>query len=63
MQSPSPALLLQELERRGILVGRSFVRPRLAALTGFVGDFVGVGRVASPMESPRFARAQRTGSD
>ena len=50
MEPPSPALLMQELERQGILVGQNFVCPRLAALTGFVGDLVGVGRVAPPFE-------------
>src|SRR5205809_3011263 len=47
MEPPGPALLMQELERQGILVGQSFACPRLAALTGFVGDLVGVGRVMS----------------
>ena len=46
MESPSPRLLLQELERLGIAVGQSFVCPRLAALSGFVGDLIGVGVVA-----------------
>ncbi len=46
MEAPSAGLLMRELERQGIVVGRSFVRPRVAALTGFVGDLVGVGRVA-----------------
>jgi ubiquinone/menaquinone biosynthesis C-methylase UbiE len=49
MASPDPKLLMRELERRGIVVGQSFVCPRLAALTGFVGDLVGVGRVAEVM--------------
>ena len=46
MEPPGPGLLMQELERSGIMVGQSFVCPRIAALTGFVGDLVGVGRVA-----------------
>jgi len=46
MEPPSPGLLMQELESEGIMVGQSFVCPRIAALTGFVGDLVGVGRVA-----------------
>ena len=46
LEPPSPGLLMQELEREGIMVGRSFVCPRIAALTGFVGDLVGVGQVA-----------------
>jgi ubiquinone/menaquinone biosynthesis C-methylase UbiE len=45
MESPTPPLLIHELERQQIKVGESFVCPRLAAWTGFVGDFVGVGRV------------------
>ena len=49
MEPPSPGLLMQELERQGIVVGQSFICPRLAALTGFVGDLVGVGRVAEAM--------------
>src|SRR5439155_9093902 len=51
MEPPSPGLLMQELEREGIMVGQSFVCPRLAALTGFVGDLVGVGRVAEALHS------------
>src|SRR5438105_3764953 len=43
MEPPSPGLLMQELESEGIIVGHSFVCPRLAALTGFVGDLVGAG--------------------
>ena len=43
MEPPDAKLLMRELERRGIVVGQSFVCPRLAALTGFVGDLVGVG--------------------
>ncbi len=46
MEPPDPHLLMHELERQGIMVGQSFVRPRLAALTGFVGDLIGVGMVA-----------------
>lgn len=45
MDPPHPALFLQELERQGIVVGRNFIQPRLAALTGWVGDLIGVGRV------------------
>ena len=51
MEAPSQGLLMQELERQGIVVGQSFVCPRVAALTGFVGDLVGVGRVAEAMYS------------
>ncbi len=51
MEAHGPGQLMQELERRGIVVGQSFVCPRLAALTGFVGDLVGVGRVAQTMYS------------
>jgi ubiquinone/menaquinone biosynthesis C-methylase UbiE len=46
MPAPHPEQLLKELECRDIMVGQNFVRPRLAALTGFVGDLVGVGRAA-----------------
>ena len=46
MEPPGPRLLMQELEREGIIVGQRFVCPRVAALSGFVGDLVGVGRVA-----------------
>jgi ubiquinone/menaquinone biosynthesis C-methylase UbiE len=49
MEFPGPKLLMRELEHRGILVEESFVCPRLAALTGFVGDLVGVGRAAGVM--------------
>ena len=45
MEPPNPSGLMQELERQGIVVGQNFVRPKIAALTGFVGDLVGVGRV------------------
>ena len=45
MEAPSPGQLLQELDRRGLPVGSRFVCPRLAALSGFVGDLVGVSRV------------------
>lgn len=46
MEPPSPELFMEELHRQRITVGRSFVRPKLAALTGFVGDLIGVGRVS-----------------
>src|SRR5437762_4925828 len=49
MEPPSPGLLMQELEREGIMVGQSFVCLRLAALTGFVGDLVVAGRVAEAL--------------
>ncbi len=45
MEPPGPELLMQELDRQGIMVGQSFVCPRLAALSGFVGDLIGVGLV------------------
>jgi hypothetical protein len=32
-----------ELESHGIVVGENFVRPELAAASGFVGDLIGVG--------------------
>lgn len=43
MEPPNLALFMKELQRQGIVVGRSFVRPTLAALTGWVGDLIGVG--------------------
>jgi len=43
MEPPDPKLLMHELERQGIIVGQKFVCPRLPALTGFVGDLIGVG--------------------
>jgi ubiquinone/menaquinone biosynthesis C-methylase UbiE len=46
MELPGPGLLMKEFERQGIMVGQRFVCPRLAALTGFVGDLIGVGLVA-----------------
>lgn len=46
MEAPNPQQLMKELECRGIMVGQNFVCPRLAALTGFVGDLVGVGLAA-----------------
>jgi len=45
MEPPDPKLLMHELERQGIIVGQKFVCPRLPALTGFVGDLIGVGLV------------------
>ncbi len=46
MKPPTPQEFIVELEQRGIFVGENFVRPRLAALTQVIGDFIGVGRVA-----------------
>jgi len=43
MQPPTPGLFFMELQSQGIAVGGSFVSPKLAALTGWVGDLVGVG--------------------
>jgi len=43
MPPPRSQLFVTELERNGIVVVR-YVRPRLAALTGWVGDLIGVGR-------------------
>ena len=48
MEPPNPDLFIKELERQGIMVGQSFVRPKLAALTGWVGDLIGVGWVTEP---------------
>ncbi|MBI4327871.1 MAG: class I SAM-dependent methyltransferase [Chloroflexi bacterium] len=46
MEPPKPTQLIQELESQGVMVGQRFVCPRIASLTSFVGDFVGVGLVA-----------------
>jgi ubiquinone/menaquinone biosynthesis C-methylase UbiE len=46
MVAPNPGELMKELERQGIIVGPNFVCPKLAALSGFVGDLVGVGRLS-----------------
>src|SRR5215471_15890 len=35
MEVPGPKLLMRELEHRGIVVRKSFICPKLAALTGF----------------------------
>src|SRR5881628_29110 len=56
MEAPNPAQLLKELECQGITVGQNFVCPRLAALTGFVGDLVGVGNVAQASSLARSGR-------
>jgi ubiquinone/menaquinone biosynthesis C-methylase UbiE len=48
MRAPQPASFLAELKRNRIIVEpHGVARPRLAALSGFVGDLVGVG-VAVP---------------
>lgn len=44
MDPPAPKIFLSELEACGIKVGSSYVQPRLLALTGWVGDLIGVGR-------------------
>jgi hypothetical protein len=46
MEAPNAQQLMKELECRGIMVGQNFVCPKLAALTCFVGDLVGVGLAA-----------------
>ncbi len=43
MEPPGADAFLDELARIGIDVGGNFVRPRFAAVTGWVGDLVGVG--------------------
>ncbi|HET7009173.1 MAG TPA: class I SAM-dependent methyltransferase [Anaerolineales bacterium] len=48
MQPPREGEFIRELERVGVAVGRNFVCPRLAAMTGYVGDLVGVGRKIGP---------------
>ena len=45
MDAPQPGQFIHELERQGIIVGHNFIRPRVAALTGVVGDLIGVGYV------------------
>ena len=57
MEAPNPGQLMKELECQGITVGQNFVCPRLAALTGFVGDLVGVGLVAKSKNGSLLARA------
>src|SRR5437870_2535104 len=56
MEAPNPGQLMKELECQGITVGQNFVCPRLAALTGFVGDLVGVGNVAQASSLARSGR-------
>jgi hypothetical protein len=43
MKVPDPKQLMLELERHGIIVGQNFVCPKVAAVSSFVGDLVGVG--------------------
>ena len=43
MDPPDAKQFMAELEQHGIVVGQHFVRPYLAALTGWVGDLIGVG--------------------
>jgi ubiquinone/menaquinone biosynthesis C-methylase UbiE len=43
MPAPPRQEVLAVLERLGISVGQSLVRPRLAASTGWAGDLIGVG--------------------
>jgi ubiquinone/menaquinone biosynthesis C-methylase UbiE len=57
MEAPHPRELLQEIESQGIMVGQNFVCPRLAALSGFVGDLVGVGRAAEFAKGSEFVYA------
>jgi ubiquinone/menaquinone biosynthesis C-methylase UbiE len=45
MEVPGPTELMHEIEQRGIMIGQRFAQPRLAAVTGFVGDIIGVGVV------------------
>jgi ubiquinone/menaquinone biosynthesis C-methylase UbiE len=45
MRAPTPQSFISALERRSVIVGESFARPRLAALTQAAGDFIGVGRL------------------
>ncbi len=43
MEPPDAKEVLAELERQGIHVGQHFARPYAHALTGWVGDLIGVG--------------------
>jgi len=52
MEAPHQNQLMKDLEGQGIMVGKNFVCPRLAALSGFTGDLVGVGRVAAVTKGP-----------
>lgn len=66
MEPPNPELFIEELQRLGIVVGQSFVRPRLAALTGWVGDLIGVGwaegvRASRPHSGGSSARRRWSG--
>ncbi len=45
MKPPKAEFFLKELEQCSIHVGKNFTRLRLAALTGWVGDLVGVGEL------------------
>jgi ubiquinone/menaquinone biosynthesis C-methylase UbiE len=51
MEAPNAEQLIKELECQGIMVGQNFVCPKFAALSGFAGDLVGVGRVAEGVGS------------
>jgi ubiquinone/menaquinone biosynthesis C-methylase UbiE len=46
MEVPGPTELRHEIEERGLIIGGKFAQPRLAAVTGFVGDIIGVGVAA-----------------
>ena len=47
MRVPDADGLLAALERRGIVVGRNVLRPRVLPWTNLVGDVIGAGRVAT----------------
>jgi ubiquinone/menaquinone biosynthesis C-methylase UbiE len=47
VEPPRVRMFLDALENEGIVVGGSFVQPRVAALSGLVGDLVGVGQLRS----------------
>ena len=58
MEAPNSGQLINALERQGIMVGQNFVCPKFAALSGFVGDLLGVGRIAVPTNDTDFERAK-----
>lgn len=46
MEFPGSTELIKEIEERGMAIGKRFAQPKLAALTGFVGDIIGVAVAA-----------------
>lgn len=58
MEPPAVDSFLGQLARVGIDVGTRFVRPRLAAVSGWVGDLVGVGVRAGTPSAGRIGTEQ-----